>query len=147
MRKVAFVAPVLLALALSACTSGDKEAESKDDAKPVSQASTGSETLDLKLPKKADYLVPAISGSGTKDVDTFHPKGDVYTVHLRCEGKGGISLGDGTSDPVQVKCGGPVAIGHVFIDKGVEQSLTVSPDSDKTKWAIAILEGKQKLTP
>lgn len=147
MRKVAFVAPVLLCLVLSACSSGNTQAEKEDNAKPASKASTGSETLDLKLPKEADYLVPATSGSGTKDVEPFQSKGDVYTVHVRCEGKGKISLEDGTSDPVQVKCGKPVSIGHVFIDKGVKQSLTVSPDSEKTKWAIAILDGKQKLTP
>ncbi|MER5890292.1 hypothetical protein ABT160_41235 [Streptomyces sp. NPDC001941] len=149
MRRVAFAVPVLLAssLFLSACASGSAEAGIEADAKPTATTSSGSKSLDLKLPKKADYLVPETTGSGTKRIAPFLSKKDVYTVHVRCGGKGVLSLRDGSKDPVRVTCGGSVAIGHIFIEKGAEQKLTVSPDSEKTAWAIAILEGKQKLTP
>lgn len=87
-------------------------------------------------------MIPETTGSGTKKIDPFLSEKDVYTVHVRCDGEGNLSLGDEATDPVQVKCGGPVAIGNIFVDEGAEQSLTVSPESEKTTWAIAIVEGK-----
>ncbi|MFE3519687.1 hypothetical protein [Streptomyces sp. NPDC059166] len=142
MRKVALVAPALLALLLSACSSGDGESTKEADAKPASTPATASKPLDLKLPKKADYLIPETAGKGTQEIDSFVSAKDVYTVHVRCGGRGNLFLRSEDSDPVKVKCGGPVAIGNVFVDKGDEQSLTVSPDSEETAWAIAILDGK-----
>jgi hypothetical protein len=147
MRKVAFVAPALLALLLSACSSEDGESIKEADAKPASTSSTASKPLDLRLPKKADYLIPETTGKGTREIESFVSKKDVYTVHVRCGGKGNLSLREESSDPVKVKCGGPVSIGYIFIDKGEEQSLTVSPDRETTQWALAVLDGKQKLVP
>ncbi|WP_329615371.1 hypothetical protein OG244_21650 [Streptomyces brevispora] len=145
MRRAACVAPALLALLLSACSSEDGEPTKEADAKPASTSSTASKPLDLRLPKTADYLIPETSGKGTQEIDSFVSKKDVYTVHVRCDGKGKVFLRSESSDPVRVKCGGPVSIGYAFVDKGDEQSLTVSPDNEKTTWALAILDGKQKL--
>lgn len=145
MRKVALVAPALLALLLSACSSGNDESTKEADAKPASTPSTASKPLDLKLPEKTDYLIPETAGKGTQKIDSFVSEKNVYTVYVRCEGKGKLSLRSDDADPVKVKCGGPVAIGHVFVDEGDEQNLKVSPDSEKTNWAIAILDGHQKL--
>lgn len=93
MRRVAFIAPALLALSLSACTSGDAEPGEEADAKPASATSAGSSTLDLKLPKNAKYLIPETTGSGTKKIDPFLSEKDVYTVHVRCDGEGIFPLG------------------------------------------------------
>ncbi|MGW1428764.1 hypothetical protein ACWD6K_09090 [Streptomyces sp. NPDC002431] len=146
MRK-AVAATALLALTLSACSSANVEADGKITPEPASSAATRSNPLDLRLPAKADYLIPVTTGSGARKLKPFHPGDTVYTVHMRCEGKGELRLDDGTDDPVRVTCGGPVAIGQIFVDKGAEQSLAVSPGDGNGKWRIAVLDGKQQTAP
>jgi len=95
--------------------------------------------LDLKLPEKAEYLVPVTSGMKDAKLKTFTPTGDFYIVHMKCTGDGSALIEYvGNSNQTKVTCNDPVAIGRVYADPET-QHISIHVDGSNIRWSIAIL--------
>ncbi|MER5536287.1 hypothetical protein [Streptomyces mirabilis] len=130
----------LLLLLLSACSVDNNGSESaKTTPSPRSSHSAASSPLDLKLPSKAEYLVPATSGTNDMKLKTFTPTGDFYIVHMKCTGDGSTLIKYlGNANSTKITCNDPVAIGRVYADPEA-QRLSIHVDGSNVRWSIAIL--------
>ncbi|MEV5530827.1 hypothetical protein [Streptomyces prunicolor] len=130
----------LLLLLLSACSVGSNRSESvKTTPSPHSSPSATSSPLDLKLPNRAEYLIPVTSGTKDMKLKTFTPTGDFYIVHMKCTGNGSTSIEYlGSANPTKITCNDPAAIGRVYADPEA-QHLSIHVNGSNVRWSIAIL--------
>ncbi|MFJ9180199.1 hypothetical protein [Streptomyces sp. NPDC102360] len=142
----------LLALFLPACSAADKPDHGTNTGARSSATSSASATpsvtsspLDLKLPKKAVYLLPVTSGTKSSALKPFTAEGGVYTVHVTCTGQDEIAIKyRGNPEKTKITCGGPVTVGRVYADKE-KQYLSIRSPGHDVRWSIAVLTGAHKL--
>ncbi|MFJ2017033.1 hypothetical protein [Streptomyces nodosus] len=135
----------LLAISLSARSSASKVDSQGAGTRSAASPSSASSSLNLKLPKKATYLVPVSSGTQDEKLRPFFATGGVYTIHVQCTGKGTTSIEyKGSPKSTKITCNNPASIGQVYTDEE-KQNLTVRIHGSDIRWSIAILAESHKL--
>jgi hypothetical protein len=125
--------PVLLAVVLVCALSGCSSQPSHDDAQPPPRE-------DVVLPEGHKKLVPTVRRTGDATLPAFTPQAEGYTLFLRCNGKGSVTVKYNEERDVDTwPCDGVLNRSKVYADKG-RQQLHVSTD-DGTAWSAGVVDG------
>ena len=148
MRK-AITLLTVTAVSLSGCTGGKKPSpesraasantpanSSHGEASPSASASS----VTVRLPEEFATILPATQKSSDWVVPSFTPKQKGYTIFLKCEGEGQISIKYNKEKSRDTwPCDGVITKQQVFA-KHEPQILGVSVQG-QSQWSIGIVDG------